>query len=273
MGSYAGRIAIVTGGASGIGRELGKALLSRGAQVVLADVREDRLRETADALGAEAEVVDVVDADAVRALVAGVVERHGRLDFMFNNAGVAIMGESQDLSRDQWDRTIDVNVRGVVHGTLEAYEVMREQGSGHIVNTASVAGLLPNPGLVAYSLSKHAVMGLSKGLRVEAAKFGVRVTAVCPGMVDTPMARHIETVGLARDVIDQQLEESPIKLYPPERCAEDILEGVRKNRPIVVVTPHGKFLVWMYKWLPALTNWGLGKLIERSREQHAAARD
>src|SRR5207248_6593438 len=113
--------------------------------------------------------------------------RHGRLDLMVNNAGIGIGGETRELLLAHWDRIIDVNLRGVVHGVHAAYPVMIEQGSGHIVNTASLAGLLPSPGATPYAMTKHAVVGLSLSLRGEAAAYGVRVTAVCPGVVETPI--------------------------------------------------------------------------------------
>ncbi|MGH3257025.1 MAG: SDR family oxidoreductase, partial [Streptosporangiaceae bacterium] len=187
------RIAIITGAASGIGQALASALVVRGDTVVVADIDGGGAERVAGELAqrgpgtAQPAVVDVRDAGAVQALVDQTRDRHGRLDVMVNNAGIGVGGEAHDLLLAHWDRAIDVNLRGVVHGVQAAYLVMVEQGSGHIVNTASLAGLLPTPGMTPYAMTKHAVVGLSLSLRAEAAGYGVRVTVVCPGVVDTPI--------------------------------------------------------------------------------------
>ena len=116
-----------------------------------------------------------------------VVAEHGRLDLMFNNAGISLLGETQDLPLEQWNAIIDVNIRGVVHGVAAAYPVMIKQGSGHIVNTASMGGLMAAGLLTSYVMTKHAVVGLSLALRSEAAAYGVGVTAICPAAVNTPI--------------------------------------------------------------------------------------
>jgi len=160
-----GRIAIVTGAASGIGQALAGALVARGDTVVVADVDKDGAERTAGDLSergpgaATAAMVDVRDAAAVQALVDQTRDRHGRLDLMVNNAGIAVGGETRELLLAHWDRVIDVNLRGVVHGVHAAYPVMVEQGWGHIVNTASLAGLLPSPGATPYAMTKHGVVG------------------------------------------------------------------------------------------------------------------
>jgi len=187
------RVAIVTGAASGIGRALAGALVTRGDTVVVVDIDGAGAERAAGELArrgpgtATPAVVDVRDAGTVQALVDQVRDRHGRLDVMVNNAGIGVGGEASELTLAHWERVIDVNLRGVVHGVHAAYPVMIAQRSGHIVNTASLAGLVPSPWLTPYAMTKHAVVGLSLSLRAEAAAHGVRVTAVCPGVVDTPM--------------------------------------------------------------------------------------
>ena len=136
---------------------------------------------------ATAAVVDVRDASGFQKLVDDTAAEHGRLDYLFNNAGIGIAGEERDVSLEDWNTVLDVDLHGVVHGVRAAYALMVKQGHGHIVNTASLAGLLPSPGLVPYAMTKHGVVGLSLSLRAEAAEHGVRVTAVCPGVVDTPI--------------------------------------------------------------------------------------
>lgn len=224
-------MAVVTGAASGIGRALARALSARGARVVAADLDAEGAAAVAAELGdgAIGAGVDVTDAGAVWDLVEGTVARHGRIDLLFNNAGIGGGGPAQDIGVAEWRAVIDVDLLGVVHGVAAAYPVMVRQGSGHIVNTASLAGLMPAPHLTPYAAAKHAVVGLSVTLRVEAAAHGVRVCAVCPGPVDTPL---LDTPGPvdARALLTAALG-TP---YPPERLAEDVLEGVAEDRALVV---------------------------------------
>src|SRR3954452_24202742 len=144
-------IAIVTGGASGIGRAIATSLVARGDTVVVSDINADGAAAVADKLNtlgkgkASSAPLDVTDADAVADLYKRVKAENGTLDLVFNNAGIAIGGLAEELTLDHWNRTIDVNLRGVVHGVHAAYPIMLEQGHGHIVNTASMAGLVPAP--------------------------------------------------------------------------------------------------------------------------------
>ena len=154
---------------------------------------------------------------------------------MFNNAGIGIGGEVVDMTLAHFDRAVDVNLRGVVHGVLAAYRVMTRQGRGHIVNTASLAGLVPAPGITPYSMTKHAVVGLSLSLRAEAAKHGVRVSVICPGVIDTPILDRPNPGDLppVRELVGgrEALERMVGKAYPPELLARDVLAGVARNRP------------------------------------------
>ncbi len=256
-GPFEGKVAVVTGGASGIGRELVRLLVRRGAEtVVAADIDE----AGAAAVAAEAPAtvaaarVDVTDAAAVAEVIERTAREHGRIDLLFNNAGIGILGEVHELDLEVWYRTLDVNLRGVIHGIHAGYPIMIEQGFGHIVNTASTAGLVPCPGITPYAASKFAVVGLSTSLRAEAAEFGVRVSAVCPGVIDTPILNtHSETVSdAAARHRDKLLEELPSKPYPPDRCARDILAGVVRNLPIIPVTWVAKSLWLLNRISPTL---------------------
>ncbi|MEY2568021.1 MAG: hypothetical protein QOE35_2550 [Actinomycetota bacterium] len=187
--NFTGKQAIVTGAGSGIGAALCRALVASGAEVMCTDVDGDAAERTASSLGARARSarLDVTDATAVQAAVEEVVERSGRLDLMFNNAGIVWGGDTELLTLDQWNAIIDVNIRGVVHGVAAAYPQMIRQHSGHIVNTASMAGLTAAGQITSYVMTKHAVVGLSIALRSEAAAKGVGVTVLCPSAVDTPI--------------------------------------------------------------------------------------
>jgi NAD(P)-dependent dehydrogenase (short-subunit alcohol dehydrogenase family) len=260
------RVAIVTGGASGIGRALGAALVRRGDQVVLADVEGAagvQVAEQLTAVGpgaASAAAVDVRDAETVAALVTDTAARHGRLDLMFNNAGLGIGGPVEELDVAHWDRAIDVNLRGVVHGVHAAYPVMLRQGFGHIINTASMAGLLPTPGSAPYSTTKWAVVGLSLSLRGEAARRGVRVSVVCPGPVDTPILDKGIPDDLPRvptaeatDLRAMFTELSGGHLCSADALAADVLRGVDRNRPIIVAPRQARIVYRLLRLSPALT--------------------
>ena len=182
--------AIVTGGASGIGRGLAEDLAKRGCEVVLADRQIGLAEEVATKICASggkatAVEVDVTDYMAVEQLVQETVVLTGRLDYIFNNAGIGIGGNVNHFGIEDWIQMMDVNLRGVINGVQAAHKVMMAQGFGHMVNTASLAGLTPSPGNVAYATTKHAVVGLSISLRAEAAQLGVRVSVLCPGFVRT----------------------------------------------------------------------------------------
>lgn len=258
---YAGRTAIVTGGGSGIGAALGRALAERGALVTLADIDGDRVEAAATAAGAsvEARIVDVRDSDAVAALVSAVVEKHGRIDYMFNNAGLVFGGQTDKMPLAYWDRIIDVNVRGVVHGVLAAYPVMAGQGSGHIVNTASLAGLVPSVMTAAYTMTKHAVVGLSSALRPEAARAGVAVSVLCPGAVDTailddPPATDLPEQGDPRLTGRQFMEVIRQKPMSADRFAEAALRGVGRNRAVVIVPASARPVWYLNRLAPGLVS-------------------
>ncbi|NUR91217.1 MAG: SDR family NAD(P)-dependent oxidoreductase [Nonomuraea sp.] len=233
------RTAVVTGGASGIGRAVARELALRGAEVTIADLDEEAGERTAKEYGLAFAKLDVTDAEAVAALFRGV----GRLDYVFNNAGIAVGGRTEELTLDHWNRTIDVNLRGVVHGVHAAYPIMLEQGFGHIVNTASLAGLVPAPLMLPYTATKHAVVGLSLALRAEAASRGVRVSVVCPGFTDTPLLDHANP-GLPATEIGDHARESAVKatgrLYSVDALAADILRGVARNQALIVAPASGR---------------------------------
>jgi len=257
MAAFRDRVAIVTGGASGIGRALCLELSRRGARVVAADINVAGATQVAAEISAnggtaEARAVDVTSSEAVDALVAGVVAAHGRLDYLFNNAGIAVAGEERDVTLDDWQRVFAVNLWGVVHGVRAAYPRMLRQGCGHIVNTASLAGLTPAPLEISYTASKYAVVGLSNALRIEAAAYGVRVSVVCPGLIDTPIAQHIEFRGIDRATMLGLTEQ---RLTAADVCARVILRGVEKNKPIIVVTPLAFALWWLTRLSPRAAMW------------------
>ncbi|MDA8018682.1 MAG: SDR family oxidoreductase [Thermoanaerobaculia bacterium] len=254
MPSFRDQIALVTGGAGGIGRALGRELAVSGARVVLTDVRIEELEAAAEDLSASGAGVDtlqldVSDAAAFRRVVEDIVARYGRLDLLFNNAGIGITGEVRDMDQDAWDRIIDVNLKGVVHGIQAAYPQMISQGSGHIANVACVAGLVPFPLTAAYCATKHAVVGLSTSLRAEARDLGVGVSVVCPGTVATEMYDAIEYIQVDKDAVMAAIRRG---MVPASRCARQILRGVARNRAMIPVNAHTRLVWWLYRFSPRL---------------------
>ena len=183
-----GKVAIVTGAAGGIGRATARSFADAGATVLCSDLPSDALDASAAACGGSAHPADVGDEAAVDALIAAAVDAHGRLDVLANVAGILATAPIVALERAELDRIFDVNLRGTFHGCRAAARVMREQRSGSIVNVASSAAFQPTETLGAYTMSKSAVVALTRVLALEVARRGVRVNAVAPGMIDTPMA-------------------------------------------------------------------------------------
>ncbi|MFC3964118.1 SDR family NAD(P)-dependent oxidoreductase [Nocardia jiangsuensis] len=237
-GRFTGRSALVTGGGSGIGAALTRALVAAGARVHCADIdAAAAARVAAAATGPGSAVgveLDVTDAVAVAAAVAAATAPTGRLDLLFNNAGIVIGGPTEELTLEQWNRIIDINLRGVVHGVQAAYPRMIAAGTGHIVNTASAAGLMASGLLTSYCATKFAVVGLSEALRTEAVHHGVGVTVVCPSAVETPILDSTDSSGFAGRAFFLGAENTE-RAYSPERLAADVLAAVARDRARVVV--------------------------------------
>jgi NAD(P)-dependent dehydrogenase (short-subunit alcohol dehydrogenase family) len=258
--TFEGAVAIVTGGASGIGRALAEALARRGARVVMADLQAELAEEVAARIRenggqATAEELDVTDFPATNRLVESMFQTWGRLDYIFNNAGIGIVGEARLYELEDWYRVLDVNLRGVVHGVQAAYPIMLRQRFGHIVNTASVAGLFPYPLLVGYSATKHAVVGLSTSLRIEAAAAGVRVSVLCPGAVRTPALTDGGKYGKMLQPIPPEVLKAVNERQRPiraEHFAEHALRAVSRNRAIIVIPSRWKTVWWLYRLSPSL---------------------
>lgn len=269
MNQFKDKVAIVTGGASGIGRAICQALGQReAAAVIVADINAEGARQTAatiTAAGGRADAVDldVSQAEAVQNLVDETVSAHRRLDYMFNNAGIGIIGEMRDMELEQWQHLLDVNLWSVIYGTTSAYQVMVKQGFGHIVNTASAGGLFPLPLGTAYATSKYAIVGLSTSLRIEAAELGVKVSVVCPGGIQTGI---IDTVTLLKINREEAMLKFPAGIFMDAgKCADVILRGVARNKAIIMVTAYAHLGWWFYRLFPGLVTALSGKIAHRLR--------
>ncbi len=252
MQDLPGKVAVVTGAASGIGAAMAEAFVGQGMAVVLADVDEERLAEVEHGLAQRGGDVRAVRCDTsveadVQSLAAATLERHGRVHVLCNNAGIGGLGDAWSAPMDLWERVVGVNLFGVVHGIRAFLPTMTAQGEGHIVNTASMAGLIAMPGAAPYNATKHAVVALSEGLYVEmqATATGIGVTVLCPGWVrtrlvanetgtaETPMAVMIGEVA-RHGVEDEGIE--------PAEVADQVVAAIRADRFWVLTHPETRSL-------------------------------
>ncbi len=267
MDLYRGKTAIVTGGASGIGRALCQQLGREGATVLVSDLDAEGATRVADAIVdaggcARGVSLDVTDADAVQALVDDAGAEFGQLDYMVNNAGVAAVGEAHLPTLDQWRRVVDVNLMGMIHGTHAAYRAMVEQGHGHIVNVSSLAGLIGGPTMIPYATTKGAIVALSTSLRAEAAGLGVRVSVTCPGFVETGMLDAAELAGTTAEHYATGID---VGLMDPPTAARRILAGVARNRAIITFPFYARLAWWFCRLHPALVGPMMGRIVAHVR--------
>jgi len=197
-----GKVVVITGASSGLGEATTRLLAAKGAKLVIGARRKGRLDALAQELGADVKVLetDVVHHEQVQALVDTATSRFGRIDVMINNAGLMPLSPLERLKIDDWDRMIDVNIKGVLYGIAAALPVMTAQRSGHIINVSSVAGHKVRPGSSVYSATKHAVRVLSEGLRQEVKPYGIRTTIISPGAVNTELADSVTEADVGEDV-------------------------------------------------------------------------
>ena len=275
--SVSGKIAFVTGGASGIGAALTAKLVDGGAEVWIADRQIGAAQELAQRLnsgGAKAHAIelDVRSYPSFECAVAEAVQQSGRIDYLFNNAGIAVGGEIDSYTLDDWNDVFDVNLHGVVHGIQAVYPIMIRQHSGHIVNTASMAGLVATPAQGSYTASKHAVVALSKVLRVEAERHGVQVSVFCPGAIRTPILAGGK-YGRFNGISDEQLLKfwEPFRPMAPEKFAERALRAVLRGDAIIVVPAWWKAFWYLERLSPALARRAGRLALKRIREMESTA--
>jgi len=270
---FKGKAVVVTGAASGIGREIALAFARRGARLAVADIDAVRLQgvgEELEGMGAEVHVhvVDVSVAEQVRNLCDEVYREMGRVDVLCNNAGIGIGGRFEDVTLEDWEWIVGVNLWGVIHGCHYFYPRMIAQGGGgHIVNTASGAGLAPLPLMTAYCCTKYAVVGLSETLRAEAALHGIGVSAICPGIVDTPITRATKLCSGTDRSTPQELQERIVRIYArrgytPDRVAAAVVRAVERNRGVVPVCPETYAGDWLHRASRKLSDINLARSVK-----------
>jgi NAD(P)-dependent dehydrogenase (short-subunit alcohol dehydrogenase family) len=259
------RVAVVTGGAGGIGAALSEELARHGTRVIVCDSSAKRAGEVAERITRQGGVavalpLDVRDREQIDALVHEVTQKFGRLDDWFNNAGLGCWGDAREFSDDAWREILDVNFWGCVHGSLAAYRYMAAHGGGRIVNVASLAGLVPVPGTAPYTASKHAVVGFSLALREEAAGNGVQVNVACPGPVKSGFhGSMLRPTGLAPG------RKAPAELLDAGAAARDILRGVANNAPTIVFPGRARRTWWKWRLWPAWLKSAQRRIVENLR--------
>ena len=261
---------LITGSASGIGRHMTDVLLREGHAVFATDLNLEALEKTADALGWRAQRAhlhhfDVTDFEAWQRAVRLAVERFGHLDVTMNIAGVLLASWAEETPQREVDVQIDVNVKGVIYGTRVSAEHMVQRGQGHIINIASIAGLVPVPGLAVYCASKYAVRGYSVAAAMELRPKGVHVTAICPSTVQTPM-------------LDRQVHNDAAEMFFSGHSiltVEDIEQAIRRalrRKPYEVHVPRLK--IALVRWVDLFPGLGplLAPLYQRSGRKRQESR-
>jgi len=261
-GPDSGKRVVVTGAGSGIGRETALAFGRRGALVLCTDINAEAaastasiiIREGGDALSRKC---DVSNTRSMEALANYVEKELGAPDILINNAGIGLSGSLLDTSVKDWQQVLGVNLWGVIHGCrLFARQMVDNGKAGHIVNVASAAAFLPSRMLPAYATSKSAVLMFSECLRAEMAEHNIGVSAICPGIIDTPITRSTRFVGVADEEQSRRREDAAKlyqrRAYTPDRVAQAIVEAVQSNRAVVPVSPEARGMQWLGRFTPSL---------------------
>jgi meso-butanediol dehydrogenase/(S,S)-butanediol dehydrogenase/diacetyl reductase len=220
MARFGGQMALVTGAASGIGAATARLLAAEGATVTLVDLPTSAGAEVAASLGGHFTAADLAHPAAAEAMVAEALARHGRLDILVNNAGIGSLAEVPDLDPALWRRVMAIDLDSVFHACRIAIPAMKKQGGGAIVTTASMSGIFADHGFAAYNAAKAAVINLTRAMAIDHGKDGIRVNAVCPGLVDTPLAAPLAAIP---GLWDRWTRDIPMgRAARPEEIAEVI---------------------------------------------------
>jgi NAD(P)-dependent dehydrogenase (short-subunit alcohol dehydrogenase family) len=246
---FPGKRAVVIGAASGLGLAICERLARNGWKLLIADINAPRLAEAEiklQALGAQtlSLVMDVTKYESLESAAHIIQENWQGVDLVFNNAGIATAGTIEELTDEDWNRTINIDLWSVIYGCRVFSSLLKKQGSGHIINTASSAGTLAPPEMAAYNVAKAGVVSLSETLKIELSRHNIGVTVICPTVFGTPLGDSITDPGRAMEVsLLKQLQESKVT---PEHIVEDVINAITRNRLYVMSQADAKW-GWRFK--------------------------
>jgi NAD(P)-dependent dehydrogenase (short-subunit alcohol dehydrogenase family) len=249
------KLVVITGAASGIGRATANAFAREHAKLVLCDVNEDGLREVEREVSSQVDhiewrITDVSSRQAMRELAESVHERFPAVDVLVNNAGVGQSGGLLDMTLDDWEWVLSINLWGVIHGCHYFVPKMVEQRCGHVVNVSSVFGFFAPPGTLGYCTAKFGVFGFSESLRGELAPHGIGVSTICPGMINTNIVKTGRFNGSSATSRERAVQQFEQRGHSPDVVARAILSAVRKNRAVVPAAPEAWAFYYAKRFLP-----------------------
>ena len=260
---FSGSVVVVTGGASGIGKEIVKQLAPSGAQLVIVGRTKKSGHEfikelKKDGYEADFEHVDMTDTKKVEKMFKKIIATYGRIDYMINNAGIFMGGEIRDTELDNWYKVMNNNIFATINGTHFAYQYMIKQGYGHIVNVASAAGLIPVPAMGIYGATKYAIVGLTHELRNEAKALGIKVSAVCPTIINTPLY----DTAIYNKLDSNKALKGRKTLQSPEKAAAKIIRGIKRNKVTINTSVMNHFIWIVYRVAPWAYNIGARRALK-----------
>jgi len=280
MTAFRDKNVLITGAASGIGRLMASRIGAEGGNLILWDVNRAGLDETKAELEAAGRKVhaytcNLTDRRAIAEAAAQTLRECGPVDVLVNNAGVGLGGGFLDTTLEDWNWIVGINLRGVIHGChfFVPKMVERRQG-GHVVNVASAAAFIATEALAAYSTTKFAVLGLSEALRDELAPHRIGVTAICPGIINTPITGSARLRGKAATpgAREQMVAFYQKRNYGPERVAEGIVKAVARNAAVAPISPKAWVMYLMKRTVPGFTAWLNRRMAERMQRQLEASK-
>jgi NAD(P)-dependent dehydrogenase (short-subunit alcohol dehydrogenase family) len=276
---YTGKLALVTGGASGIGKSLSEELSAQGANVIVTDIDVAGAELTAGSIIARGGKsfpyqLDVSDGSMVNRLAEKIHQEHGVIDLLFNNAGIGLHGDFLSIPPEIWRKAFEINVMGIVNCSNAFVPAMIARGKGgHVINTASASGYFPSDKMAPYTATKHAAVGISGCQRLEWEKHRIRVTAVCPGVINTNIVKTMMTFGSsARPGFKEKSEKIYIKRgYSPDKVAKVVLKALPKSPYILPVSPEAWLFYYATRLLPSkmIIQRMIGSMMKRRNESAA----